>query len=188
MNDCQFFLQMSGVPGSGKTTTASAIGEATKAVIIDHDVTKSALLDADVPVEIAGRASYRVLQAVTKHLLQQRRSVIVDSPCFYEEVLLIGMALASDFGAKYLYVECQTRDLDEVDRRLRTRERHRSQLAGIRVPPTEGSGKTVMNDSIFLDRMNNMKRPERGYLLLDTSVSIQQYTADAVKYVLGQIQ
>ena len=79
MDKRQFFLQMSGVPGSGKTTVARAVAEATEAVIIDHDVSKSALLNANVPVEIAGPASYQVLQALGSHLLNQgrdRKSVV----------------------------------------------------------------------------------------------------------------
>jgi predicted kinase len=65
MKTHQFFLQMSGVPGSGKTTIAMAVSQATDAVIIDHDVTKSALLDAGVPAAIAGKASYEVLRPCT---------------------------------------------------------------------------------------------------------------------------
>lgn len=69
------FVQMSGVPGSGKTTVARAIGKAIGAVVIDHDVTKSALIEADVPLSVAGRASYQVLDAVARHLLEQGHSI-----------------------------------------------------------------------------------------------------------------
>lgn len=40
-----FFLQMSGVPGSGKSTLTKAIQEKLNVVIVDHDVTKTALLE-----------------------------------------------------------------------------------------------------------------------------------------------
>ena len=158
---------MSGVPGSGKTTTATAIAEATGAVILDHDVSKSALLEASVPVDIAGRASYKVLQGMAGHILSQKRSVIFDSPCLYTEQLNFGLALADQYNVHYLYIECQTTNLDEVDRRLRARKRHPSQLAGVRALPTDGSGKTAVGDTIFLEWMNNMKRPSDNYLLLD---------------------
>ena len=39
-----FFLQMSGFTGSGKSTLARQISKITGAVIIDHDIVKSALL------------------------------------------------------------------------------------------------------------------------------------------------
>jgi len=63
----QVFVQMSGAPGAGKTTIAGAIAGRIGAVVIDHDVTKSALLDAGVSIAIAGRASYQVLGAVAQH-------------------------------------------------------------------------------------------------------------------------
>jgi predicted ATPase len=87
LTERQFFLQMSGVPGSGKSTVAVAVAQATHAVIIDHDVTKSALLDAGVPGATAGKASYAVLHALARHLLVQGKSVIFDSPCFYTVLL-----------------------------------------------------------------------------------------------------
>ena len=163
------FVQMSGVPGAGKTTIAHAIAGQIGAVVIDHDVTKSALLDANVPVTMAGQASYMVLDALARHLLQQGHSVIFDSPCFYEQLLTRGQRLAAQTGAQYRYIECVLENLDELDRRLQTRPRLRSQLAGVYAPPTEGSGKTQAGAEIFRDRMANMKRPAGGYLVLDTS-------------------
>lgn len=41
-----FFLQMSGFPGSGKSTLAREIAKRTGAVVIDHDIVKSALLNS----------------------------------------------------------------------------------------------------------------------------------------------
>lgn len=97
------------------------------------------------------------------------------------------MSLAASFGVSYLYIECQTADLDEIDRRLRSRKRQRSQLAGVRVAPTEGSGKSTVNDAVFLAWMSSMKRPDGDYLLLDTSNTIAHYTSDAVAYVMSRI-
>src|SRR5205085_3777520 len=129
------------VPGAGKTTIAHAIAGQIGAVVIDHDVTKSALLDANIPVAIAGHASYMVLDAIARHLLQQGHSVIFDSPCLYEQLLTRGQQLAAETDAQYRYVECILENLDELDRRLQARPRWRSQLAGVYAPPTEGSGK-----------------------------------------------
>jgi predicted kinase len=83
----QLFIQMSGAPGSGKTTIAHALAKRIGAVVIDHDVTKSALLDANVPASIAGAASYQALNDLARHLLEQGYNVIFDSPCFYVELL-----------------------------------------------------------------------------------------------------
>ncbi len=41
-----FFLQMSGFPGSGKSTLSREIARRLDAVIVDHDVTKTALLES----------------------------------------------------------------------------------------------------------------------------------------------
>lgn len=183
----RFFLQMSGVPGAGKTTIATAIAAETGAVIIDHDVTKSALLEANVPVDLAGRGSYEVLGALAQHLLVQGHSVIHDSPCLYQNLLDRGQRLAAEFDVAYLYIECIVEDLAEIDRRLRTRSRHRSQLAGVYVEPTTGSGKATMGETVFSNWMANMKRPADGYLLLDTSRPAAVCIDEAMAYVRRRI-
>jgi predicted kinase len=179
----QVFIQMSGVPGSGKTTIASALARRVHAITIDHDITKSALLDADVPVSVAGLASYNVLNAVARHLLSQGYSVIFDSPCLYTELLERGQRLAQEAGAQYLYIECVVEDLDEIDRRLRERVRTRSQLGGVYSPPTEGSGKAQSGVEVFQDWMRNMKRPKSAYLVLDTTRPPEICVEEAVRYI-----
>jgi predicted kinase len=177
------FVQMSGAPGAGKTTVARAVARRLGAVVIDHDVTKSALLEANVPAASAGAASYSVLNAMARHLLQQRHSVIFDSPCFYVELLDRGQRLAQEMGAQYRYIECVVADLDELDRRLRTRPRLPSQLAGVRAPPTDGSGRTESGDHIFRDWIANMKRPAAGYLVLDTTRPMDKCVEAAIAYI-----
>ncbi|EPE61840.1 ATP-binding protein [Exiguobacterium sp. S17] len=57
-----FFLQMSRFPGSGKSTLARAIAPQLNAVIVNHDVTKTALLESmvDHPLDpaLAGKAAF----------------------------------------------------------------------------------------------------------------------------------
>ena len=182
----QFFLQMSGAPGAGKTTIATALGKATGAVVIDHDVTKGALLAADIVPAQAGRASYQVLHALAGHLLQQGHSVIFDSPCFYLDLLERGQQLATAYGANYRYIECVLNDLDELDRRLTTRPRLPSQVAGVYAIPTVGSGKQVSGAITFQDWIMNMKRPHTDYLTLDTAQSVESCIAQAINYVGGR--
>lgn len=178
-----FFVQMSGAPGSGKTTVAQAIGKATGAVVIDHDVTKSALLEAEVPVDLTGRASYQVLDAMARHLLQQGHSVIFDSPCFYDELLKRGQRLAEEYGAAYHYIECVLSEVAELDRRLQSRARWPSQVAGVYAPPTAGSGKSGNSEELFRDWIANMKRPQRDYITIDTSQPVAVCIAAAVNYL-----
>jgi predicted kinase len=177
------FIQMSGVPGSGKTTLAQAIARHIRAVVIDHDVTKSALLEADVPVALAGRASYQVLNAVARHLLHQGHSVIFDSPCFYTELLERGQRLAQEAQVPYRYVECVVEDLDELDRRLRTRPRLPSQLSGVYAMPAAGSGKTESGEAVFRHQIANMKRPTANYLVLDMTRPLEVCLNTAVAYI-----
>lgn len=177
------FVQMSGVPGAGKTTIAHAIAGQIGAVVIDHDVTKSALLDANIPVAIAGHASYMVLDAMARHLLQQGHSVIFDSPCLYSELLERGQKLAAETGAQYRYIECILENLDELDHRLRTRPCWRSQLTGVYAPPTEGSGKTQAGAEIFRDWMANMKRPANNYLVIDTARPLAVCVQEVLAYL-----
>ncbi len=176
------FVQMSGVPGAGKTTVARAAAQPFGAVVIDHDVTKSALLEAGVPVAAAGHASYTVLHATARHLLEQGFNVIFDSPCLYRELLEHGQQLAEEVGAAYRYIECVVSDLDELDRRLRARQRLRSPLAGVRVPPSAGSGKARVDD-VFREWAADMKRPDGAYLTLDTSRPVQACVDEAISYI-----
>ena len=174
---------MSGIPGAGKTSIANVVAAQTNAVIIDHDVTKSALLSADVPVELAGAGSYAVLGGLARHLLAQGHSVIHDSPCRYQNLLDRGLAFAAEFNVTYLYIECVVADLAEIDHRLRTRQRHPSQIASIYGEPTAGSGKKVSGEAVFQNWMDNMKRPESNYLTLDMSRPFAQCAADAMAYL-----
>lgn len=179
----QFFVQMSGVPGAGKSTIARVVARQTGAVIIDHDVTKSALLAAAVPVAMAGRASYLVLDALARHLLQQGHSVIFDSPCFYQELLQRGQKLAQEANVSYRYIECVLADLTELDRRLRTRLHLPSQITGVDAAPSVGSGKAAVNQEVFRDWIANMKRPVGGYLTLDTQQPVDFCVQQALLYI-----
>lgn len=180
----QLFIQMSGAPGSGKTTVANAIATQIGAVIIDHDITKSALLDADVSLSVSGKASYQVLDAVARHLLSQGHHVIFDSPCFYVELLQRGQRLVQEANARYLYIECVLENLVQLDRRLRQRHRHRSQVAGIQRTPTGGSRMEQFVDAaVFRDWIANMKRPETGYLVLDTAYPLEACLEKAMAYI-----
>jgi predicted kinase len=179
----QMFIQMSGAPGAGKTTIATAIAARIQAVILDHDVAKSALLNADVPVSLAGKGSYLVLGALAQHLLRQGHSVIFDSPCFYVDLLERGQRLAHEAHARYFYIECVVDDLRELDRRLRTRPRQASQVAGVQAQPTVGSGKTHIDEAVFRDWIANMKRPEGEYLVLDTTQPLEACIEEAMDYL-----
>jgi predicted kinase len=160
-------VQMSGVPGSGKSTLARLVSRGAGAVILDHDVIKSALIDGGLPaghgdprtdpeglgrsVAGAGQAAYEVAFALAAGLLAGQTSVVLDSPCYYDGLLRRGQRLAGRSGATYRYVECVTDDLTEVERRLRDRPPLPSQCAGLAAaggPADDMSGEEVSGQEL----------------------------------------
>lgn len=179
----QFFLQMSGVPGTGKTTIANIIAKKTGAIVVDHDVAKSALLDSTVPGPLANKASYKVLQGFASHLMAQGHSVIFDSACYYDAQLEYGQKMTRYYKAKYLYIECCLNDLGEIDQRLRNRKRFPSQLSSVWAEFENGTGEEATGEDLFKIWMKNMKRPDKDYLILDTSLPLLSSQKKALNYV-----
>lgn len=174
--DNMFFLQMSGFPGSGKSTLARLIAKHTGAIIIDHDIVKSALLeslDHEMDGKLAGKISYNIDWALLDFLLSQSKSVILDSPCFYTEMIEKGLYLSTKYRAKYKYVECYLDDMKEIEKRLEKRERMISQIE--KVSGTEENFKKVINNS---------KRPTDGnFIVVDSSQPIDSYIDKVISYI-----
>jgi len=159
-------VQMAGRPGVGKSTIARAVGAHFDAFVIDHDVTKSALLDLGVSWDEAGRIAWGLNFALAEELLRQRRSVVLDNPSHYPRVPERGVALASRFGATYAMIECRCDDDDEVERRLRSRPRLRSHMTGLGEWPAEASQEP--STAIRLGRHDFLiYRAERNVVSLD---------------------
>lgn len=160
-------VQMSGAPGSGKSTLTRELVRRLRLVALDHDVTKSALL-AHRPFDAAGVESYAVLKALADDLLTQGHSVVIDSPCLYEALLASGQALAARHAVAYRYIECVA-SLELLDERLRSRPAQPSQLRRVDVPQ-------------FEDWIANMKRPPT-YLRLDTTRPLDACVTEALAYL-----
>lgn len=162
-----FLLQMSGVPGSGKSTVAAHVVAAHGAVAVDYDVIKSAILDAGFDLPDSTRAAYETMYALARHLLAQGHSVVMDSPCFWPRILTEGMAIAAEHGATYKYIECQITDLKVLDDRLRQRPRLRSHRPAVNVAPADVGVEVVDGETMFRDSMTRIRRPSANYLQLD---------------------
>ena len=83
-----FFLQMAGYPGSGKSTLARLIAQRTGAVIVDHDIVKTGLLDGmakttGVDGKAAGPIAYQIDWSLVAFHLSCGHDVIYDAPCYY---------------------------------------------------------------------------------------------------------
>jgi predicted kinase len=162
-----FLLQMSGVPGAGKSTVAAHVVDAFGAVAVDYDVIKSAVLDAGVDLADSAKAAYEVMYGLARHLLGQGHHVIMDSPCFWPNILNQGMEIAKAHDARYKYIECQVRDLKLLDERLSRRPRLRTHRRGVDYPPVDLGDEPMDGEAFFRGWMDRVQRPLDNYLQLD---------------------
>ncbi len=164
----RFLLQMAGTSASGKTTLALAIGEATGAVVIDKDILKAGMLDNGISEQEAAGTAYNILFDLGRSLLAQGFSVVLDSPAFFTDIRERGMALAGAAGVAYFIVECDTSNLEEIQRRMDARESRASQptIAGLASYTRPGT--------------SPLTEPR---LTLDATQTVEQNLAKALTYI-----
>ncbi|MDP7978218.1 AAA family ATPase [Bacillus sp. WLY-B-L8] len=171
-----FFLQMSGFPGSGKSTLSREIAKMTGAIIIDHDIVKTALLESfgvdDIDTRLAGKILYDIEWALIDFHLSQGHDVILDSPCLYVEMVEKGTAVSKKHYAKYKYVECYLNDMQEIDNRLKNRKRMISQI------------QHVESEELFRKWVENSKKPsDAHYLVVDSGQPLDCYINEVITYI-----
>ncbi|KAL2879731.1 hypothetical protein SGCOL_004773 [Colletotrichum sp. CLE4] len=168
----RLFLQMSGAPGAGKSTTATVLAKPLNATILDLDVIKSSLLDSRLPFEQSAKLAYSMLWALAGNILKQGHNLIVDCTCNFEEIITRGTALAKGAGFEYWYIECRPEvDIEVLDERLRARVAMRSQRTGVRNPPVDGdvSQGREEQETLFRRWIENPYRPKDDVIVVDTS-------------------
>ncbi|WP_248924595.1 AAA family ATPase [Paenibacillus hamazuiensis] len=170
-----FFVQMAGFPGSGKSTVAREIAKRTRAVIIDHDIVKTALMqfsEGTANDKATGSIAYGIEWSLIDVILSQGHSVIHDSPCFYVETVDKRLELCNKYDAIYKYVECYLDDMIEINRRLGERDRMISQIGQI---GSEERFKRLIADS---------KKPaDRKCLVVDSSQPPERYMERVLEYI-----
>jgi predicted kinase len=174
-------VQMAGAPGSGKSALARALGRTLGIVVIDKDVIKSTLLDAEISWEAAGVAAQEAGFALAESLLGQGVSVVLDSPSHYDVIPRRGLAVAASAGATYRFIECVCEDLEEISRRLAGRLPRRSQWTGLNAQAPDGVSRA---EQVGPHRWRTYG-PDGGWLILDTRQSLPVSLAAAVEYLAG---
>lgn len=170
-----FFIQMSGFPGSGKSTLSRQIAKRTGAIIIDHDIVKSALLHSieNIPVDVkTGKISYNIDWSLIEFHLSQGQNVIFDSPCLYKEIVDKGIGLSKKYSVKYKYIECYLNNFNEINYRLIKRESMTSQIREIR------------SEEAFKKTLESSKKPtDYEYLVVDTGKTMDSYMDKVMNYI-----
>ena len=123
----------------------------------DRDIIKSSLLDFDLTREVVDKMSYQLTFDLAKYYLSMGNNVIIDTPCYYEEILKKGQALSNKYNANYKFIECQVNDFKIIKNRILNRENMASQIKN----PTIEEFKKA-NESV--------QRPEKlKYIIVDTT-------------------
>jgi predicted kinase len=181
-------IQMSGAPGSGKSTMAKLLAQSIGGVVINHDLIKSCLLENEVSFDQSSKLTYLLDRTIAEDLIKQGLNIIIDSTCNFIEVLEYGIALAQQYDCDYKYVECSVNtinNIDLLDQRLHNRVPLRSQRKGVNYPPADNIGASHSKDfgALFKEWIENPCRPARGAIVVDSTRSPEECLA----YVLKQI-
>ncbi len=121
-------LQMAGFPGSGKSTISKEIANRINAVVIDKDILKTSMLENGLSDEISSKLAYDMMFDLGAFYLEQGRSIVLDTPCYYDEIIVKGIKLSKTYNAEYKYLDCFVDDFDIIDERIKLRENMTSQI------------------------------------------------------------
>lgn len=183
-------IQMSGAPGSGKSTMAGILRRSiSQAVVIDHDVLRSTLLDSNIPFDQAAKHAYQLQWKLAQDFVKQGVSVIIDSTCNSQEVLDRGFELAKQHDYSFWYVECKVEDVDLLDQRLRTRVPMTSQRTGVDCPPpaalANGACTRENSRALFEKWIKSPCRPKVNVVIVDSTGDLEERRDQILERISG---
>jgi predicted kinase len=160
-------VQLSGVPGAGKSTLARGLAQRRGMVVLDTDVVKSSLIGSRIPVGEAGGPAYAAVLALATDLLAQGHEVVIDSPCRYPELVAEGQRVATHAGLPYALVELWAADPARLLGRLDDRVPRASQVASA-TEPVPGTGwESGTPEDTLRGWQEQLVRPDVGWLRVD---------------------
>lgn len=165
-----FLLQMAGLTGSGKTSLSRAIGRETGASVIDKDVIMGAAERYGVLPHDLGVLAYEVGWDLTRSMLANQMSVVLDYPAAFTSIREKGARLACETGASYFIVECVAPEAVANDR-------IRDRVGAHSLHPTTREGQD-----------NTYSRPgtaplSEPHLRVDTTRPFDEYLREALEYI-----
>ena len=121
-------IVFSGLPGTGKSSLAEAVGRELSIPVFAKDWLEAALLRSELiasnPEKPLGSAGYELLTALAERQLMLGQSVILDSVTGTESIRGIWKRLSQQYGADWRVIECICSD--ESFHRLQLSKRRRN--------------------------------------------------------------
>jgi hypothetical protein len=93
---------------------------------------------------------------LAKFYMADGRNVVLDSPCYYDEIIERGMAITKAFSSSYKFLECSVESFDIIHKRIELRDNMTSQI------------KSVTKESFEQAKVHS-KKPDQNYLQVDSS-------------------
>jgi predicted kinase len=118
----------SGLPGTGKSTLAEAVGRELGIPVFAKDWLEATLLRCELvqgnPDKPLGFMGYELLTVLAERQLSLNQSVILDCVAATESIRVLWQRLANQYGGDWRVVECVCSDERLHRKRLEGRQRH----------------------------------------------------------------
>jgi predicted kinase len=121
-------IVFSGLPGTGKSTLAEALGKELIIPVFARDWLEATLLRSGLKQSVEGKspgfAGYELLTTLAERQLMLRQSVILDSVAASQTIRGTWHQIAERYGAVWRVIECICPDEALHRSRLKNRKRH----------------------------------------------------------------